>query len=83
LRATLVPVERKLALTTYQLCLELFGPEVAASGRFEKVLGMALTMMQGLALLAGHELGPRQLNRAWATYRDELVTLFRSEDARA
>jgi AcrR family transcriptional regulator len=76
LKATLVPVERKLAMTTYTLCVELFGEEIAAGPRFERVLGMSLTMMQGLALLAGHELGPRQLNRAWATYRDELATLF-------
>jgi AcrR family transcriptional regulator len=81
LRQTLVPVERQLVASMYELSRDLFGEEVASDRRFDGRLAMALTMMQGLALLAGHELEPRQLDKAWSFYRGELVRLFSSNGA--
>jgi AcrR family transcriptional regulator len=76
LREKLAPVERNVMTSLYTLSRELFGEEVASRRRFERVLGMALTMMQGLALVETHQLEPPPLDRVWVLYRDELVTLF-------
>lgn len=78
LREKLVPVERTLVLTIYELCRELFGEQVSSDEKFEGLLAMSLSMMQGLALLQSYELEPRQLERSWAFYRDQLVSLFES-----
>ena len=76
LREKLVPVERRLVLNIYDLCRDLFGERVASNEKFEPLLAMSLSMMQGLALLQSVELEPRQLERAWGFYRDQLVELF-------
>jgi AcrR family transcriptional regulator len=83
LRKTLVPVERRLVASIYEVCRELFGPEVVANRRFERLVAMSLTTMQGLALVAGNQLEPRQLDRAWSVYRDELAQLFDGKPRRS
>ena len=76
LRERLDPVERSLVLTIYELGRELFGEEVAGQPGFELRLAMALTTMQGLALISAHEIEPHLLDRAWSFYRDELARIF-------
>lgn len=81
LREKLTAVERRLVNTIYEVCRDLFGERQAASPRFEPLLAMSLSMMHGLTLLQFYEIEPRQLNAAWAFYRDELVTLFANDQA--
>ena len=79
LRERLAPVERKVRSSVYDVARALFGSEVAGHRRFDRVLGLSLTMMQGLALLETHEqIEASALDRVWARYRDELAVLFAS-----
>lgn len=81
LRETLVPVERKFALTLYELCREIFGEEIASGRQFDRLLAMSLNTIHGLALIKTYEIEPRQLNRMWTFTREQLVALFEGEAA--
>lgn len=77
LRERLAPVEARVRASIYQTACVLFGAEVAGNRRFDRVLGLSLTLMQGLALLETHEkIDASQLDRVWTRYRDELTVLF-------
>ena len=77
LRAHLAPVERRVRVSVYETARQLFGEEAVGGRRFERVLSLSLTLMQGLALLATHEkIDSPDLDGVWARYRDELARLF-------
>ena len=77
LREQLAQVERRVRASIYETARMLFGEEVTANRRFERVLGLSLTLMQGLALLETHEkIDSPDLDRVWVRYRDELAVLF-------
>jgi AcrR family transcriptional regulator len=76
LRDRLAPVERNVVASLYALSRELFGEDLAARRGFEGVLGLSLTLIQGLALVETHQIEQPSLDVIWARYRDELVVLF-------
>src|SRR4051794_34821768 len=77
LREKLVPVERRVVAWLYDISRALFGEELAARRGFERALGLALTVIQGLALVETHQLPPREIDVVWSHYRDELAEMFR------
>lgn len=79
LRATLVPMEAKIAATVYELCTELFGEELASRKDARRLMAMALNSMQGLALAQIFQMDSPQVDRAWAFTRDRLVKVFEEE----
>ena len=69
--------EFQRSVSVYETARQLFGEEAVGGRRFERVLSLSLTLMQGLALLATHEkIDSPDLDGVWARYRDELARLF-------
>jgi AcrR family transcriptional regulator len=76
LREKLAPVESSLLLVFIDTAAEAFGPELAARDDFEKLVLMALSTAQGLALLRGSAGDSLEIERMWAFARERLANLF-------
>lgn len=79
LRATLIPMEAKIAATVYELSAELFGEEIASTKNARRLMAMSLNSMQGLALGQTFQIESPAVDRMWAFTRDRLVKIFEEE----
>jgi AcrR family transcriptional regulator len=77
LRAGLAPVERELGRHTLHLCREMFaGDRTDAS--MDRLIGMALATVRGLALLPVLQPGARSVDEQWSFARGRLAAAFRA-----
>lgn len=77
LRASLVPVERRLSLETLRCCRAMLAADVDDPSR-DPLIQMTLGTVRGLALLPILQPGSRSAAKQWAFARDRLVALFRA-----